>query len=76
MRMTLRLTGDQDAMLTALADAAGITKQEAAVRAIIEQSARLAKDQDIRRLAREAVQQYGPLLDRLAEQPASPRSIG
>ena len=67
MSMTLRLTDEQDAMLSALAAAAGTSKQEAAVRAIIEQSVRLAKDQEVRRLAREAVQQYGPLLDRLAQ---------
>ena len=44
MAMTLRLTDEQDEMLTALAEAGGISKQEAAVRAITEQAARLSKD--------------------------------
>jgi hypothetical protein len=65
--MTLRLTDEQDAMLTDLAEAAGISKQEAAVRAITEQSARLTKDAQVRRLAREAMARYGSLLDRLAQ---------
>ena len=54
-------------MLTDLAEAAGISKQEAAVRAITEQSARMTKDAQVRRLAREAMARYGPLLDRLAQ---------
>ena len=67
MAMTLRLTDEQDAMLTDLAEAAGISKQEAAVRAITEQSARMTKDAQVRRLAREAMARYGSLLDRLAQ---------
>ena len=67
MAMTLRLTDEQDALLSALADAAGISKQEAVVRAIIEQSARMTKDAQVRGLAREAMARYGPLLDRLAQ---------
>jgi uncharacterized protein (DUF1778 family) len=65
--MTLRLTEEQDRMLSSLAAAAGVSKQEAAVRAITDQAARLAKDDEVRRLARETVEQYGPLLDRLAQ---------
>jgi hypothetical protein len=65
--MTLRLTDEQDEMLTALAEAGGISKQEAAVRAITEQSARLSKDARVRELARQAIRDYGPLLDRLAQ---------
>ena len=67
MAMTLRLTDEQDALLTDLAEAAGISKQEAVVRAITEQSARLSKDAQVRELAREAMARYGPLLDRLAQ---------
>ena len=67
MAMTLRLTDEQDRMLTALAAAEGISKQDAVVRAIVERSSRLAKDAEVRRLAREAIRDYGPLLDRLAQ---------
>ena len=65
--MTLRLTDEQDRALTELAAAEGISKQDAAVRAILERSSRLAKDSEVRRLAREAIRDYGPLLDRLAQ---------
>jgi hypothetical protein len=67
MAMTLRLTDEQDRALTELAAAEGISKQEAVVRAILERSSRLAKDSEVRRLAREAIRDYGPLLDRLAQ---------
>ena len=67
MAMTLRLTDEQDRVLTELAAAEGISKQDAAVRAILERSSRLAKDAEVRRLAREAIRDYGPLLDRLAQ---------
>ncbi len=65
--MTLRLTDEQDRALTELAAAEGISKQDAVVRAILERSSRLAKDSEVRRLAREAIRDYGPLLDRLAQ---------
>ena len=65
--MTLRLTDEQDRALTELAAAEGISKQDAAVRAILERWSRLAKDSEVRRLAREAIRDYGPLLDRLAQ---------
>ncbi|CAM3246545.1 CopG family transcriptional regulator [Tsukamurella sp. USMM236] len=67
MAMTLRLTDDDDAALTALAAAEGVSKQEAALRAIREKSARLDRDSEVRRLTRDAVARYGPLLDRLAQ---------
>jgi quercetin dioxygenase-like cupin family protein len=60
-------TDDQDRMLTLLAESEGISKQEAVIRAIAERSARIAKDAEVRRLAREAIRDYGPLLDRLAQ---------
>jgi predicted transcriptional regulator len=67
MAMTLRLTDEQDEMLTALAESEGVSKQEAAIRAITQQSARLAKDTKVRELARQAMRDYGPLLERLAQ---------
>lgn len=67
MAMTLRLTDEQDAALTRLANAQGISKNEAATRAIDEKAARISREEEVRRLTREAVEQYGPLLDRLAQ---------
>jgi len=64
--MTLRLTDEQDRLLSKLAEAEGVSKQDAVVRAITERASRVAKDAEVRRLAREAIRDYGPLLDRLA----------
>ena len=65
--MTLRLTDEQDRILTSLAEAEGVSKQDAVVRAITDRAGRLIKDAEVRRLARQAMQDYGPLLDRLAQ---------
>jgi uncharacterized protein (DUF1778 family) len=67
MAMTLRLTDEQDRILTDLARAEGISKQDAVVRAITDRAARLTKDAEVRRLTREAIRDYGSLLDRLAQ---------
>lgn len=67
MSMTLRLTDDDDARLTKMAEAEGISKNEVAVRAIRERAERFASNDEVRRLTREAIEQYGPLLDRLAQ---------
>jgi hypothetical protein len=67
MAMTLRLTDEQDRLLTQLAEAEGVSKQDAVIRAITERVSRLAKDAEVRRLAREGIRDYGPLLDRLAQ---------
>lgn len=67
MAMTLRLTDEQDAALEALAKAQGISKNEAAVRAITERAASDLRRDRIRRLTDEAVERYEPLLDRLAQ---------
>ena len=65
--MTLRLTDAQDRALTALADAQRISKQEAAVRAIEEQAARLGIAGDVKAWADHALVRYEALLDRLAQ---------
>lgn len=67
MAMTLRLTEDDDRALTALADAQNISKQEAAVRAIRSQSARLSTVSQVRDWADHALTRYEGLLDRLAQ---------
>lgn len=65
--MTLRLTDEDDATLARMAEAEGISKNEAAVRAIRERAERVGSDEEVRRLTREAIERYGPLLDRLAQ---------
>lgn len=67
MAMNLRLTEDQDRALTTLAEAEGVSKQEAAVRAILDRAARIAREKEVRILARETIEEYRSLLDRLAQ---------
>jgi uncharacterized protein (DUF1778 family) len=67
MAMTLRLTDEEDRVLTDLARVTGTSKQDAAVRAILSESARVSQDSEVRRLTQEAIERYGPLLDRLAQ---------
>lgn len=65
MSMTLRLTDEEDRALTYLAESQGVSKREAAARAIQQSAARMHSERDVRRLTREAADKYGPLLDRL-----------
>lgn len=65
--MTLRLTPEQDAALVLLAKAQGVSKNEAAARAIVEQARADVRREEIREAARKAIDEYGPLLDRLAQ---------
>lgn len=67
MSMTLRLDDEQDRVLTALAAAEGVSKNEAALRAILERAERLDGVAEVRRLTRAAAAKYGPLLDRLGQ---------
>lgn len=67
MSMTLRLTDEQDRILTELANSENVSKQEAVIRAITDRAARLRQDTEVRQAARAAIAEYGPLLDRLAE---------
>lgn len=66
MSMTLRLTEEQDRILTGLAKAENVSKQEAVIRAITDRAARLSQDTEVRKAARAAIAEYGPLLNRLA----------
>lgn len=66
MAMSLRLTEDQDRALAALAGAEGVSKQEAAARAILYRAARLAREREVRAYAKETIEEYRNLLDRLA----------
>ena len=67
MAMTLRLTDEQDRSLQALADAQGISKQEAVVRAIEQEAERIVVAADVRDWAEFALERYRGLLDRLAQ---------
>ncbi len=67
MAMNLRLTDAQDEALTALAQAEGVSKNEAAVRAIVDRSARLVRSERVQHLARETIAEYDALLQRLGE---------
>lgn len=67
MSMTLRLTDEQDRALTALAEAEGVSKNEAAIRAILERAQRDVRRELILRATDDAVKRYRPLLDRLAQ---------
>jgi hypothetical protein len=65
MAMTLRLTDEQDRALTLLAEADGVSKQEAAVRAITESAARRGHADEVAALSASARERYADLLDRL-----------
>lgn len=67
MAINLRLTPEQDRALDALARAEGVSKNEAAVRAILDRAARLVEDARVRDLARETVAEYDAVLRRLGE---------
>ena len=65
MAMTLRLTEEQDRMLQELAAAQGVSKQEAAVRAIEESAKRRVDLRD--RVLKRIVGEDGELLDLLSK---------
>ena len=66
MAMTLRLTDEQDRALTLLAEADGISKQEAACRAIVDAAARRTHDARVRELSAHGRSRYAEPLDRLS----------
>ncbi|MEJ9080645.1 MULTISPECIES: CopG family transcriptional regulator [Gordonia] len=67
MAMTLRLTDEQDRALELLAEVDGVSKQEAATRAIVAAAARRTKDARVRELSDAGRERYAALLDRLAQ---------
>ncbi len=67
MAMTLRLTDEQERALTLLAEADGVSKQEATVRAIVETAARRVHEVKVRDLSSAARRRYADLLDRLGQ---------
>ncbi|WP_436493786.1 CopG family transcriptional regulator [Actinokineospora sp. HUAS TT18] len=67
MAMTLRLTEEQERALALLAETLGVSKHEAAVRAITDAAARQVRDDRVRALSRQGRERYASLLDRLAQ---------
>lgn len=65
--MTLRLDDEQDAILTELARLEGASKNEVAIRAILDRYRRTQRSREIREATDDIVERYGPLLDRLAQ---------
>lgn len=65
MAMTLRLTPDDERILGELADAEGVSRQEATVRAIREAAARRGHERAVQELSASARVRYAELLDRL-----------
>lgn len=67
MAMTLRLEPEDEKALALLAEAEGVSKQEATVRAIREAAARRVREDKVRHLSAVARARYGDLLDRLGQ---------
>lgn len=63
--MTLRLTDEEDRALEALARADGVSKQEAAIRAITDAAARRVHEDRVRELSASVRERYAQLLERL-----------
>lgn len=67
MAMTLRLTPEDEQALALLAEAEGVSKQEATVRAIHEASARRVRRDQVTALSTAARERYADLIDRLGQ---------
>lgn len=67
MAMTLRLTDEQDAALTALAKAQGISKNEAAVRAIRRQLDETDQERSFVAALDDTIARYPSTIKRLGE---------
>jgi len=67
MAMTLRLDPEDEKALALLAEAEGVSKQEATVRAIREAAARHVREGKVRRLSAAARDRYADLLDRIGQ---------
>lgn len=63
--MTLRLGDDDERLLATLADAEGVSKQEATLRAIRSAAERRLHRESVRRASAQNRQRYAALLDRL-----------
>lgn len=67
MAMTLRLSPEDEQALALLAEAEGVSKQEATVRAIHEAASRRLRRDKVTALSASARDRYADLLDRLGQ---------
>lgn len=67
MAMTLRLSPDDERALALLAEAQGVSRQEATVRAIHEAANRRVRADRVKGLSAKARDRYADLLDRLGK---------
>lgn len=67
MSMTLRLTPEEDQLLNFLAQTQGISKQQAAINAIITQATRIANDAAIADIARKVLPSYAMMEKRIQQ---------
>lgn len=67
MAMTLRLAPEDEQALTFLAEAEGVSKQEATVRAIHEAASRRLRRDKLTEVSAVARNRYADLLDRLGQ---------
>lgn len=67
MAMTLRLTPDDEQALARLAEAQGVSRQEATVRAIHEAEQRHVRTERVRELSARGRDRYADLLQRLGQ---------
>ena len=67
MAMTLRLTEEQDATLTRLAEMSGISKQQAAARAIEEAMDNRSRDAKFEAVYERLIKRHSGLLDDLSK---------
>ncbi len=65
--MTLRLSDEDEKALALLANAEGVSKQEATVRAIREAAARLVHEDRVTDLSTRARARYAEVLERLGQ---------
>lgn len=65
--MTLRLSAEDEQALALLAEAEGVSKQEATVRAIREAASRRLRRDKVASLSAAARERYAHLLDRLGQ---------
>ena len=67
MAMTLRLTEDDERVLASLAEADGVSRQEATIRAIREVAARRGHERKVSEASERARARYADVLDRLCQ---------
>jgi predicted transcriptional regulator len=67
MSMTLRLSAEADAALKRLAKAQGVSKNEAAVRAILDHAADVEREELIEAAMADTLSRYSSTLKRLGE---------